>query len=171
MIDLFMIILTGGGGVGFGSILKMVANKLNAGNIKESNSSRIQLIKDLIREAKDGDWDEIKIKLFLDVLNEDTEGGMFARHTRRMLALIGVSVFAAVTVHCILFAADPFITLPAIALGGGEHAEGWSILFGLFTIPPSTEPIQLTLGHIGLMNCITLGMILGFYFTPDGSAK
>jgi hypothetical protein len=167
MFELFITLFTGGGAMGIGSILKIVAGKLDSGSFKQETDSKVQALKDILTHAVNGNLDKETIELFVNALTEDTEGGMFGRHTRRILAIMGVSVIALGTIHCVLFAGDPFITIPSIALGG-ESSGGWSFLWGVFTLPPKTSPIQLTLGHLAAVNFISLNMILGFYFTPGG---
>jgi len=156
MIELIIAVFTGGGAMGLGSIIKIGAGFLDA----KAANSEIKAKQELLREARDAET----AKIFQDSLTGNTEGGLFSRHTRRMLALIGVCTLSICTIHCTLFPADPFITLPSLA--SGEGLRTIDLLF--FSIPLSNDPIQLTLGHLAASNYIALNMILGFYFTPGG---
>jgi hypothetical protein len=146
MIDLLLTIFTGGGAVGLGSIFKIFAGWL------DSKSHLAEL-----KEARKAKNEGVFIK---------SNDNSYTRHTRRMLSLIGVGTIALTTIHCVLFPSDPFITLQSVA-SGGEHSS-WSLLWGLVTIPMADKEIQLTTGHIAVLNLIALCMILGYYFTPGG---
>jgi hypothetical protein len=146
MIELILTLFTGGGAVGFGSILKIIAGKVDS-------SAYIQELKLKAKLANEGKF----------IQSQDNS---YARHTRRMLALIGVSTLAIVTVHCTLVPDQVIVTLKSIASGGEQG--NWSLLFGLIEIPTGNKPIQVTTGHLAIMNCITFGMIIGYYFTPGG---
>lgn len=146
MIDLLITIFTGGGAVGLGSILKVFAGWVDSrAHVAELKQAR---------KAKD---EGVFIKY---------QDNSYARHTRRMLALIGVATLSAVTIHCVFIPDQTIITLKSVA-SGGENSN-WSLLWGLFTLPASGKPIQVTTGHIAIMNCVTFGMIIGYYFTPGG---
>ena len=157
MIELLITIFTGGGAVGLGSIFKMVAGFIDSKNQAREIREHQRILK-ASGEAKDA-------LAFQKAVFGDTPGGLFARGTRRMLALIGVSTLAVCTLVCFNFPNEPFITLPSIA--GGDAGQT-AFQFFFITIPKSNQPLQLTLGHIGLMNCIAFQLTLGYYFTPGG---
>ena len=144
--------------MGLGSIIKMGAGFLDS----KAAANEAKEKRKLLQQAEDA---KHAIE-FQKALTGDNKGGMFARATRRLLALIGVSTLAFCTIHCTLFPGDAFITLPSVA--SGEGAQSISILWGIFEIPRSDKPIQLTLGHLAAANFISLNMILGYYFTPGG---
>ena len=158
MFELLITLFTGGGAMGFGSIMKIGAGVLDS----RAAAAELKEKRELLREAKDAE----QATAFQAGLTGETPGGLFTRSTRRVLALIGVSTIAICTVHCTLFPTDPFITLRSVA--GNNGGEAFSLFFGLFEIPRSDKPIQLTLGHLAASNFISLNMILGFYFTPGG---
>lgn len=158
MFELLLTLFTGGGAMGLGSIMKMVAGVFDSRAAVAEAKEHRKLLKDSENAAN-------AIK-FQQALTGDTEGGNYARHTRRFLALIGVSTLALCTIHCTLFPSEAFYTLESIA--SGEGVQHYSFLWGLVEIPGSDDPIQLTLGHLAATNFIALNMILGFYFTPGG---
>jgi len=160
MIELLITIFTGGGAVGLGSIFKMVAGFVDSRN----QAKELREHRKILKETKDSE----SALAFQKEVFGDTKVGMFARCTRRMLALIGVSTLAIGTLHCTLFPADPFITLGSVATGGEGTKPIWSALWGFLEIHGSDKPIYLTLGHVALMNFIGFQMILGYYFTPGG---
>jgi len=156
MIELLIAVFTGGGAMGLGSIIKIGAGFLDA----KAATTEIKAKQELLREASDAET----AKIFQDSLTGDTEGGLFSRHTRRMLALIGVLTLSICTIYCTILCDFPFITLPSIATGEGLR----TIDLFFFSIPLSENPIELTLGHLAASNYIALNMIFGFYFTPGG---
>lgn len=162
MIELLITIFTGGGAVGLGSIFKMVAGAIESSNDRKELKERRKIL------AKAGSAKEAMA--FQKVAFGTGKGGSYSRHTRRFLALIGVSTLAIGTIHCTLFPADQFITLASAARNGASE-PAWSLGWGLFTIYRGDTPIQLTLGHLAMMNYVSLCMILGYYFTPGGRAR
>ena len=153
MFELLITLFTGGGAMGLGSIIKMGAGFLDsraATNEARENRKLLQRTEDAEHAIE-----------FQKAVMGDGEAGLFARHTRRMLALIGVSTLAVVTIHCVLFPYDAFITLPSVA-SSGEGNKWFSL--GFITLYRGNNPIQLTTGHLALMNLGSLQMILGFYF-------
>lgn len=146
MIEVLLTIFTGGGAVGLGSIFKIFAGWMDSrAHLKE------------LKEARKARNEEIFIK---------SQDNLFTRTTRRMLAIIGISTLAIVTIHCTLIPDQTIITLKSVASGGEKTP--WSLLWGLVTIPPSNDPVQVTTGHLAIMNCVTFGMIIGYYYTPGG---
>lgn len=160
MIQLLLTVFAGGGAVGFGAILKGIFGGIQS--ICAWKTKKVEL--EGLRNIENA---EVALKFLSSQFGSDP-GGMFSRHTRRMLALIGVISLAGYGYHCFLFQADPFITLPSVAAGDNYQPE-WSFAWGLITIPRSNEPIYLTLGHVGLSIVIAFEIILGFYFTPGGT--
>jgi len=155
MITLLLSLFASGGGVAVGSILKTLTGFADS----YSHRKEIREHRKILKESTDS---TATLAFQKAVFGEgSSEVGSYATHTRRMLALIGVSTLAVVTIHCVLFPYDSFITLPSVASAG--EGGNWNIL-GIITIPRSNEPIQLTLGHLALMNLGSLQMILGFYF-------
>ena len=155
MITLLLSLFASGGGVALGGILKSITGVFDSA----SHRKELNVHREILRESKDSET----TLAFQKAVFGDSDTGMFAVHTRRILALIGVSTLAIVTIHCVLFSYDPFITLPSVA-SSGDGGSTWNFLFGLVSIPRSNQPIQLTLGHLALMNLGSLQMVLGFYF-------
>ena len=155
MITLLLSLFASGGGVAVGSILKTITGFADSYSHRKEISEHRKILK---TSKNDASTLAFQKAMFGD---GNSKEGTYATHTRRMLALIGVSTLAVVTIHCVLFPYDAFITLPSVASSG--EGGSWSIL-GLITIPRSNQPIQLTLGHLALMNLGSLQMILGFYF-------
>jgi len=153
MITLLLSLFASGGGVALGGILKAATGVVASG----AHRKELNVHKEILRESTDKE----ALLAFQEAVFGNSEVGIFAVHTRRILAIIGVCTLAVVTIHCVLFSYDPFITLPSVA--SSSEGGSWSIL-GLITIPRSNAPIQLTLGHLALMNLGSLQMVLGFYF-------
>ena len=146
MFDLLITIFTGGGAVGLGSIFKIFAGWMDSrAHLKE------------LKEARKARNEEVFIK---------SQDNLFTRSTRRMLALIGVGTLAIITIHCVLIPDQAILTLESVA--SGEGRTKYSLLWGLIEIPKGDRQIQVTTGHIAIVNCTAFCMILGYYFTPGG---
>jgi hypothetical protein len=158
MITFLLMLFGSGGGVAIGSTLKSVTGFFDSISERKELKAQSKLL------AKAGD-DKSRLALinaiYGDPNGENAKSGNYAMHTRRMLALIAVGTLALVTIHCVLFCYDPFITLPSVATSGESNT--W-IDTPLITIYRSDKPIQLTLGHLALMDLGSLQMVLGFYF-------
>lgn len=156
MMSLIIAFLTSGGAVGFGSILKMIAGIFDSKAKREEIYAQREIIRELESRDLDLAWQQA---IF------GGEDGKSARYTRRIVAIIGMLTFAVGTLWCTVFPDIPLITMEsAITTTTGEY----SFIFGLITIPAENELLQITLGHIALVNYNILGMIVGFYFTPGG---
>ncbi len=158
MIETLLAIFTGGGAVGLGSIFKMIAGFIDSLNQKRE----LREHRKILQETERAD-------AFLAFQKEafgSSEGGLYSRHTRRMLALIGVSVLGFCTIHCTILSDQAFVTLGSVASGEGQR--NWSLLFGAIKVPLTDKPLSLTLGHAALLNYVAFQMILGYYFTPGG---
>jgi len=158
MVELLLTIFTGGGAVGLGSIFKMVSGFLDSYSHRQELRER----RKILERAED----ENAALAFQTAQFGETAGGLYARTTRRMLALMGLFTLSICTIHCTLLSDQTFVTLGSIA--SGEGVKYWSFLWGAITIPLSDKPLSLTLGHAALMNFIGFQMILGYYFTPGG---
>jgi hypothetical protein len=147
------------GATGMGSILKIIAgivDRIAAG--KEAQEKR-----EMLREMR---MAEASIEFQRSVFGND-EGGRFARSTRRLLALIGMLNFAAISILCTLWPTVPLITFVPPA-----NRSEFSLLWGLFKFPlDNSTTVAITTGHLALSALVTLGAIVGFYFTPGGRTK
>jgi len=151
MIELLIGLLTAGGSAGFGSFLKI------AGGIFDSiNRAReVKAEAEFLREAK---ANEQAIE-FQKLLNGTDN---YSKHTRRILALIGMSTLSALTLWCAVFPTIPLVTF-------AREAGDLNLLFGIISFPVAAKTITVTLGHIALVaGTVVYPMIVGFYFTPGG---
>ena len=135
-----------------GSILKGVFGAIN-----DSRQQKFEL--DLARECRGNEF-----ALEFQKQLSTGEGGMFARATRRLLALIIMSTMSAVVILCTLY---PDVELTTLTNISGEGKT--SLLFGLITYPTKQTPVALTTGHLATYFVVILApMVIGFYYTPGG---
>lgn len=157
MITFLLMLFGSGGGVAIGSALKTVSGMFeSASHRRETKENR-----EIIRDAKDA---KSRLQIIKAIYGDEggSQTGSYSTHTRRMLALIAVGTLALVTIHCVICQSDPFVTLPSVATTT-ESGRVW-VDFYFFKVYKSDKPIQLTLGHLALMNLGSLQMVLGFYF-------
>lgn len=143
-----------------GSVLKMISGALDSAQQRKADEARLKLIYELKGRRAD--------KNFQASIFGDSEAAvLYGRHTRRIIAIIGVCNFFVLTVLAILFptAEITTFTLP-------EFNKPFTLLWGLISIP-SNKPITviLTTGHIAIVGLHILAIIFGFYFTPGGRQK
>jgi len=152
MFELITMFITAGGSSAMGSILKGVF-----GTISDSKQQKYDL--EMAREARNNDF----VIKYQEALNSG-DGGAYTRHTRRLLALIGMCTLSATTILCTIYPSVPILTSSNI---GGEGTK--SFLFGLITFPVEQTPVVVTTGHASLfaISCV-YPLIIGFYFTPAG---
>lgn len=157
MISFLLLLFGSGGGVAIGTVLKSATGLADSYSERKENRENQKLLKHARSE-------KAKLAVIKAIYgNTNSKSGNYATHTRRMLALIAVGTLSIVTIHCVLFCYDPFVTLPSTA-SATEGGQQWSFAFGFITIPTSNKPIHLTLGHLALMDLGSLQMVLGFYF-------
>ena len=146
------------GATGMGSMLKIIGGfAQNVSAAKEAAAKR-ELVRDMAMHKADVEFQKA---VFGDA---NADHGMFTRHTRRLIALIGMCNFATISILCTLYPGVELITftLP-------ENKEAITILWGLVTMPSGADvTTSITTGHISLVSIATLGAIVGFYFTPGG---
>lgn len=157
MISLLTMLFSSIGAAGFGSALKIVGGFIQGWAENRNIAARERAGLALKDRAADIEFQ----KLVFGGSNADSQSALF---TRRLLAIIGVSTLAAVTILCTLFPTAELVTFtPADARGRT------SFLFGLIAVEHSTDLVTvITTGHIALMGFSSFSMILGFYFTPGG---
>ena len=143
-------------GTGFGSFMKIIGGYMDRkAAIDEAREKR-----KLAAEIGKGKIDAT----FQAQVFGDSEGGAYARHTRRVLAVIGMCTLSAIGILCTIWPTVPLHTF-AISPEGGRI----EILFGLFSWPATNDTIVvLTTGHLALTVVTILSTIVGFYFTPGG---
>jgi hypothetical protein len=149
------------GATGMGSLLKVGAGIIDRiAGAKEAHEKR-EMIRDLERSKLDV---EVQKMVFGD---SSPETSMFARQTRRILAVIGMINFFVISVLCTLFPSVELITFfPPV------NKESLDFLWGMITIPLNLDStVVITTGHITLVSIITLAAVIGFYFTPGGRLK
>ena len=151
MIELLIGLMTAGGSAGFGSLLKIGGSLFDSWN----RARELQAESSFLREVKNH---ENSIEFQKAIMGNDG----YAKHTRRLLALIGMSTLSALTLWCAYIPELPLVTFSR------ESGNG-SFLFGLISYPISAKTIEITLGHIALVSgTVVYPMIVGFYFTPGG---
>lgn len=155
MIQLLIALLGAGGSVGFGSLIKIVSGIFDS---RSKNSEADTLTKQLhaLQNTKLTD------KQFELLFGGTEEERMFAKFTRRIVAIIGMLTFSAVTILCTLYPGCVITTLrPKEFAPLFKLLNGWLISFPV----GSNITVDVTSGHVTLMAMSTLGMIFGFYFT------
>jgi len=139
-----------------GSALKIVAgifdNRARKGVLREQR----KLVRDLKIAQANLD--------FQDKVFGNNEGGMYARTTRRILAVIGMVNLFIISILCTINPAKPLLTFTP-----PENKEYFEFLF-FFKIPIGSDITTIvTTGHMALATVTILAIIVGFYFTPGGS--
>ena len=158
MSGLITMLLSTLGATGMGSMLKIIGGfAQNVSAAKEAAAKR-ELVRDMAMHKADVEFQKA---VFGDA---NADHGMFTRHTRRLIALIGMSNFAAISVLCTLFPGVELVTFTP-----PESKEAFTLLWGLVKFPSGSDiTTTITTGHISLVSIATLGAIVGFYFTPGG---
>ncbi len=158
MSGLITMLLSTLGATGMGSMLKIIGGfAQNVSAAKEAAAKR-ELVRDMAMHKADVEFQKA---VFGDA---NADHGMFTRHTRRLIALIGMSNFAAISVLCTLFPGVELVTFTP-----PESKEAFPLLWGLIKFPSGSDiTTTITTGHISLVSIATLGAIVGFYFTPGG---
>ena len=146
------------GATGMGSMLKILGGVFQGITAAKETAAKRELVRDMAMHKADVDFQKA---VFGDA---NADHGMFTRHTRRLIALIGMLNFATISILCTIW---PSVTL--ITFTPPENKESISILFGLVKFPSGADvTTAITTGHISLVSIATLGAIIGFYFTPGG---
>ena len=158
MFGLITMLLSTLGATGMGSMLKILGGIVQSANDAKEAKAKRELIRDMSMAKADAKFQQA-------VFGEmDKDTSLFARATRRLIALIGMCNFATISILCTLY---PNITL--ITFTPPENKEAVSILWGLVKFPSGADiTTAITTGHISLVAITTLGAIIGFYFTPGG---
>ena len=158
MLSLFTMLFSTLGATGMGSFLKIVAGIIDSRAAAHEAKEKRKLARELqLNKAAM----EFQNTVFGQATSDEA---LYARETRRTVAIIGMLNFFVITVLCTLYPSHQLITftLP-------EQRENLEILWGLITFP-SRAPITaiITTGHIALAGVHSLAAIIGFYFTPGG---
>jgi hypothetical protein len=158
MFGLVTMLLTTLGATGMGSMLKIVGGIVQSINDAKEAKAKRELIRDMSMSNANVEFQ----KAVFGEVDKDTS--IFARATRRLIALIGMLNFATISIWCTLY---PNIEL--ITFTPPENKENWDILWGLISFPSGSDlTTSISTGHIALVAITTLGAIIGFYFTPGG---
>ena len=158
MFGLVTMLLRTLGATGMGSMLKIVGGIVQSINDAKEAKAKRELIRDMSMSNANVEFQ----KAVFGEVDKDTS--IFARATRRLIALIGMLNFAAISIWCTLY---PNIEL--ITFTPPENKENWDILWGLISFPSGSDlTTSISTGHISLVAITTLGAIIGFYFTPGG---
>ena len=158
MSGLITMLLSTLGATGMGSMLKILGGIAQNVSAAKEQAAKRELVRDMAMHKADVDFQKA---VFGDA---NADHGMFTRHTRRLIALIGMSNFAAISILCTLFPGVELVTFTP-----PESKEAFTFLWGLVKVPYGTDiTTTITTGHISLVSVATLGAIVGFYFTPGG---
>jgi len=158
MFGLVTMLLSTLGATGMGSMLKIVGGIVQSINDAKEAKAKRELIRDMSMSNANVEFQ----KAVFGEVDKDTS--IFARATRRLIALIGMLNFATISIWCTLY---PNIEL--ITFTPPENKENWDILWGLISFPSGSDlTTSISTGHIALVAITTLGAIIGFYFTPGG---
>ena len=156
MTGLITMLVSTMGATGMGSALKMIGGLID----RMAAASEAREKRKLAAEIGKG---KIDASFQAQVFGND-EGGMYARATRRTLAIIGMLNLAAISILCTIWPSVPLVTFVPPA-----NQRSFSILWGLFTIPlDEGTTVVITTGHLSLATVTILAAIVGFYFTPGG---
>jgi hypothetical protein len=157
MVGLLTMIFSTLGATGMGSLLKILGGLFDRMAAASETRAKRELL-DYIEKSK------LSVEWQGAVFGND-ESGRFARGTRRIIALIGMCNFAVISILCTLW---PGAELTTFKLP--EHRSNFELLWGLIRLPMDAgEPtVVITTGHLALTAMVTLGAIVGFYFTPGG---
>ena len=159
MVGLLTMIFSTLGATGMGSVLKMLGGLVDRWAAASETRAKNELLREVERSKIDVKWQE-------SIFGND-EGGRFARGTRRIIAVIGMLNFATISILCTIWPSVPLITFTP-----PEQREGFSFLWGLVDFPSgSAATVVVTTGHLAITSLVTLGAIVGFYFTPGGRGK
>jgi len=158
MFGLVTMLLTTLGATGMGSMLKIVGGIVQSANDAKEAKAKRELIRDMSMSNANADFQ----KAVFGEVDQDTS--IFTRATRRLIALIGMLNFAAISIWCTIYPGIDLVTFTP-----PENKENFEILWGLISFPSGTDlTTSISTGHIALVAITTLGAIIGFYFTPGG---
>ncbi len=158
MFGLITMLLSTLGATGMGSMLKIAGGVVQSANDANELKAKREILRDLAAANASVEFQQA---IFGEA---DKDTSLFTRGTRRIIALIGMLNFAVISIWCTVF---PSITL--ITFTPPENKESWNLLWGLISFPSGTDvTTSITTGHIALVAIMTLGAIIGFYFTPGG---
>jgi hypothetical protein len=158
MFGLITMLLSTLGATGMGSMLKIIGGIVQSANDAKEAKARRELVRDMSLSKADVEFQ----KAVFGEVDKDTS--LFARATRRLIALIGMLNFAIISILCTLYPNTTLVTFTP-----PENKESINLLWGLIKIPSGEEvTTAITTGHISLVAITTLGAIIGFYFTPGG---
>ena len=158
MFGLITMLLSTLGATGMGSMLKIAGGVVQSSNDAKELKAKREILRDMSISKASVEFQQA-------VFGEaDKDTSLFTRATRRLIALLGMMNFAAISIWCTVF---PNVTL--VTFTPPENKENIDILWGFISLPSGSEiTTTITSGHIALVAITTLGAIIGFYFTPGG---
>lgn len=159
MTGLITMLVSTMGATGMGSALKIIGGIFDRLAAAQEAKEKRELAREL--QLRDADIE------FQKAIFGDTEGGAFARATRRLLAIIGMLNLAAISILCTLWPSAALVTFVPPA-----NRPDFSLFWGLVNVPLETgTTVVITTGHLALATVTILAAIIGFYFTPGGRTK
>jgi len=159
MFSLLTVLATTLGPAGLASLFKMLAGWIDRKGAEGEAREKREMIREMRMRKADIDFQKA-------VFGND-DGGLYARTTRRILAVIGMVNLSYVTYKCL---EDP--TVPLLTFIQSSQRPSVRLLWGAADIPTNYETVaMITTGHLVLMNVALLSAIVGFYFTPGGRTK
>lgn len=96
----------------------------------------------------------------------DPEHVRYTLWTRRVLALMVMSTFSAVTIVSLWW---PSVTLVIIEPAGTR--DGFSLLWGLVKFPVATKTVEITTGALAYQSSLIYTMVAVAYFCPGIGQK
>lgn len=157
MFGLITMLVSTLGATGMGSILKISAGLIDRIGAAQEAKEKRELIREMEMRKLDAEFQKA-------VFGGNDEAGMFVRATRRIIALIGMLNFAAVSILCTLHPSVELVTFVP-----PSNVAKFKLFWGLIDFPlNSGATVSITTGHIALTSVTILGAIIGFYFTPAG---
>ena len=158
MFGLITMLLSTLGATGMGSMLKIIGGIVQSANDAKEQKEKRELLRDMASAKASVEFQQA----VFGEANNDTS--IFARATRRLIALIGMLNFAIISILCTLYPDVDLVTFTP-----PENKENFDVLWGLISFPSGTDvTTSISTGHISLVAITTLGAIIGFYFTPGG---
>ena len=157
MFGLIASLVTTLGATGMGSVLKIVAGAIDS----KAQQKEIRERRDMLQSIGQA---RLTAEQFQAIFGADKEAQRDGRITRRIVAILGVLNFAALSILGLLWPAAELVTFTP-----PEQLRDFSLLWGLFSFPVGDETtVAITTGHLPIVAMPTLGAIFGFYFTPGG---
>ena len=159
MFGLMTMLVSTLGATGMGSLLKILGGIFAARAEAKSAEAKRTLVRDLAISKANG---ELQEKIFGEA---DQKSAMYSRVTRRIMAIFGMFNYFVISVLCTIFPDVELVTFTP-----PESKEPLTLLWGLITFPSGADiTTSISTGHVTLVAITTLGIVIGFYFTPSAN--